>query len=111
MDIEDDHDNIVETGFNGTVLHSGRKAVGDSAEVATKSTLDYKLSVKEIYDFARTVSYNDIEFILESRTLNLALANEGLSGNYGLRVGYCINQKCTQEVFGGEHKICVHSMN
>ena len=100
--IEDDHDNIVETAFNGTILHSGRKSCEDGAVAESKTTLDYKLSVKEIYEFAKTVAYEDIEFILESRTLNLALANEGLNGNYGLRVGYCINRDCNQEVFGGD---------
>ena len=100
--IEDDHDNIVETAFNGTILHSCRKTSDASAEVVTKSTLDYKLTVKEIYEFAKTVAYEDIEFILESRTLNLALAHEGMTGKYGLRVGYCINHLENKEVFGGD---------
>ena len=100
--IEDDHDNIVETAFNGTILHSGRKSADNSGVTESKTTLDYKLSIKEIYDFARTVAFEDIEFILESRTLNLALAHEGLTGKYGLRVGYCINQLENKEVFGGD---------
>jgi L-cysteine desulfidase len=100
--IEDDHDNIVETAFNGTILHSGRKTSDDSVEVVTKSTLDYKLTIKEIYEFAKTVDFEDIEFILESRTLNLALAHEGMTGKYGLRVGYCINHLENKEVFGGD---------
>ena len=100
--IEDDHDNIVETAFNGAILHSGRKSADNSGVTESKTTLDYKLSIKEIYDFARTVAYEDIEFILESRTLNLALAHEGLTGKYGLRVGYCINQLENKEVFGGD---------
>lgn len=100
--IEDDHDNIVETAFNGTILHSGRKSLENSGAVESKTTLDYKLSVKEIYEFSKSVTYEDIEFILESRTLNLALAEEGLKGTYGLRVGYCINHLENKEVFGGD---------
>ena len=100
--IEDDHDNIVESGFHGTLLHCGRKTADDPVAATAKSTLDYKLSVKEIYEFARTVAYEDIEFILESRTLNLALAHEGLTGKYGLRVGHSINLECNKEVFGGD---------
>ena len=88
--IEDDHDNIVETCLDGTTLTSSRKTSdGDCND--QKSTLDYNLTVKEILDFASNVSFEDIEFILESRTLNLALAKEGLSGKYGLKVGYAIN--------------------
>ena len=100
--IEDDHDNIVETYYDGTVLTSSHKNDDKEGMAESKSTLDYNLSIKEIYDFARTVSYQDIEFILESRTLNLALAKEGLAGNYGLRVGYAISLDCNKEVFGND---------
>ena len=99
--IAGDHDNIVETSFDGQVLTSSqKKADGEVKEV--KSTLDYKLTVKEIYEFASTVAYEDIEFILESRTLNLALAQEGLKGTYGLKVGYAIALNENKEVFGGD---------
>ena len=67
-----------------------------------KTTLDYNLTVREILDFATTVAYEDIKFILESRTLNLALAHEGLKGCYGLKVGYAINLEDNKEVFGGD---------
>ena len=99
--IEDDHDNIVETDLDGTVL-SDNHADKTSECADQKTTLDYHLTVKEIFDFARTVAYEDIEFILESRTLNLALAEEGLKGSYGLKVGYAINLAENREVFGGD---------
>lgn len=97
--IENDHDNIVETGFDGKVLSS---YAGQSCDepVDQKSTLDYNLTVKEILEFASNVAYDDIKFILESRTLNLALANEGLKGCYGLKVGYAISLDANREVFG-----------
>ena len=95
--IENDHDNIVETGFDETVLTSSRK---DDIHDEQKSTLDYKLTVKEITEFTSTVAYEDIAFILESRTLNLALAEEGMRGSYGLRVGQAISAAANKEVFG-----------
>ena len=95
--IENDHDNIVETGCGETVLTSSHKAAVNTDQ---KTTLDYKLTVKEIFDFASTVAYEDIEFILESRTLNLALAHEGMRGAYGLRVGQAISAAANREVFG-----------
>ena len=95
--IENDHDNIVETGFGDTVLSSSHKEATCSDQ---KTTLDYKLTVKEIFEFASTVAYEDIEFILESRTLNLALAHEGMRGEYGLRVGQAISASANREVFG-----------
>ena len=97
--IENDHDNIVETCFGDKILVSSRKAEVCSDQ---KSTLDYKLTVKEIFDFASTVAYEDIAFILESRTLNLALAEEGMRGSYGLRVGKAISSSANKEVFGGD---------
>ena len=99
--IEDDHDNIVETHFDSEVLSSSRIAA-ENPSTEQKNTLDYKLTVKEIVDFASNVEYKDIEFILESRTLNLALAKEGLKGCYGLKVGYAISLQNNKEVFGGD---------
>ncbi len=99
--IEDNHDSIVETSFDGTIL-SDCHASAEDTSTETKTTLDYNLTVKEIFDFASSVSYNDIRFILESRTLNLALAEEGLRGAYGLRVGHSISLECNKEVFGGD---------
>ena len=99
--IQDNHDSIIETGFDGEVLSS--LADEDCQENADqKTTLDYHLTVKEIVEFASTVAYEDIEFILESRTLNLALAQEGMKGCYGLKVGWAINLDDNREVFGGD---------
>ena len=95
--IENDHDNIVETGQGDTILTSSRKEEVCSEQ---KNTLDYNLTVKEICEFASSVAYEDIAFILESRTLNLALAEEGMRGAYGLRVGQAISAAANREVFG-----------
>lgn len=99
--IKDNHDSIIETSFDGTVLFSSEKNE-DTQAADQKTTLDYKLTVKEIVEFASTVAYEDIEFILESRTLNLALAYEGLKGKYGLKVGWAIRLEDNKEVFGGD---------
>lgn len=107
--IQDNHDSIVETAFDGEILFSA-SACTESAETEQKTTLDYNLSVREIFDFARTVAYDDIAFILESRTLNLALAEEGMKGHYGLRVGHSISLECNREVFGGDFLSYVMSL-
>ena len=99
--VEDDHDNIVETSFDGNILHRSHSGTcGD--EGTHKTTLDYRLTLKEIFDFATTVSFNDIRFILEARDMNLRLAREGLSGDYGLKVGKTINSGHYREVFGND---------
>ena len=97
--IEDDHDNIVETWYNGELLSSSHK---ESESEEQKSTHDYKLSIKEIHEFAKNIPYEEISFILESRTLNQALAEEGLRGKYGLKVGWAISLDSSREVFGND---------
>ncbi len=97
--IEDEHDRIAETGLDSTV--SDFRNGGDGESTPSKSTLDYNLTVKEIYSFARSAAYEDISFILADRDLNLALAREGLEGNYGLGVGKAIREN-QQEVFGDD---------
>ena len=95
--IEDDHDKIVETSFADHILMSSESG----AAAADRESADYSLTVQEICDFARTAPYEDIEFILEDRRLNMALAIEGLHGNYGLNVGRTIREN-QKEVFGGD---------
>ena len=95
--IEDDHDRIVETSFADKILMSSESG----AAAADRENDDYGLTVREIYDFAGSVPFEDIAFILEDRTLNLALAQEGLKGDYGLKVGKAIREN-QKEVFGDD---------
>ena len=97
--IEDDHDRIVETGLNGKVISSGEACSDNSAD--ERDTLDYNLTVKEIYAFSKSVSFDDIKFILGDRDLNLALAHAGLEGNFGLGVGKAIREN-QHEIFGDD---------
>ena len=95
--IEDDHDRIVETSFADKILMSSESAAA-AKEYRPES---YDLTVKDIWDFARTAPYEDISFILGDRELNLALAMEGLNGDYGLKVGKAIREN-QAEVFGDD---------
>ena len=95
--IEDDHDRIVETCFADRILMSSESAAGLSGPDEGEDTP----SVREILDFATNAPFADIAFILEDRSLNLALAREGLAGNYGMNVGKTIREN-QQEVFGDD---------
>lgn len=106
--IEDDHDNIVETWFDGNILQSSHSHEGEGAEEEGISGKD--VTVREIFDFANEIPYGDIAFILDSRTMNLALAREGLEGNYGLRVGKTISDGKFAEVFGSDFMSCAMAM-
>ena len=95
--IEDDHDRIVETSFADRILMSSESA----AATEDKGRKNLGLTVREIFDFATSAPFDDISFILEDRTLNLALAMEGLHGDYGLKVGKAIRET-QREVFGDD---------
>lgn len=95
--IEDDHDRIVETCFADRILMSSESAAGLSGPDEGEETP----SVREILDFANNAPFADIAFILEDRSLNLALAREGLAGDYGMSVGKTIREN-QQEVFGDD---------
>jgi len=95
--IEDDHDRIVETSFADRILMSSESA----AASVDREAAPYDLTVRDIFDFACSVPYGDIEFILDDRRLNLALAVEGLHGDFGLNVGRTIREN-QREVFGDD---------
>lgn len=108
-EIANNHDSIVSVVRDGEVLvgASGADASGDAASdkqvagaSAEKTTLDYKLSVKEILQFAREASFENIRFILDSVKLNKALADAGLNEDYGLKVGKTIMAREHSSVFG-----------
>lgn len=83
--IEDAHDHIVKTMLDGQTLNDSSDALAEEEEEG-----DFGITIREIYDFANTVDVKDIEFILDDRKLNMALADEGLKGKYGLCVGRTI---------------------
>ena len=98
--IEGDHDHIVETSFDGTLLFRETRS-GDCSVGAGRTGREYGLTVKEIYDFAGSADYEDIKFILADRDYNRKLSQEGLEHNYGLRVGKTIREN-QNSVFGDD---------
>ena len=113
--IKDNHDSIISVTYNGeeklagacgcaagasAAGAAGAAGAGAAQTPAEKTTLDYKLTVKEILEFAQTAKFENIEFILDSIKLNYALAEEGLKNDYGLKVGKTIINKNHTSVFG-----------
>lgn len=103
--IADDHDAIVFVSKDSEVILDNRGATlaQENSEQNLKparTTLDYHLDMKKIYEFATTAELNDISFILEAATMNKALAVEGLAREYGLQVGRTIQANIHQHVFG-----------
>ena len=111
-EIANNHDSIISVIRDGVSLldhshinplncsGSACTAVGGEVAPVEKTTLDYKLSVKEILQFAQEGSFGNIEFILDSVKLNKALLEAGLSNDYGLKVGKTILAREHSNVFG-----------
>ena len=81
--IEDKHTNITE------IIENGKCTYFEGEKCAEESGLNYSLlSVADIFDFANTVSLEDVSDILERQiAYNTAISREGLENNYGARIG------------------------
>ena len=95
------HDNIVEVVKSGGVVYQQNDAFRcDDKMEYNKVDKPSELTVKDIYNFATTTDISNIEFILESATMNYALAEEGLKNNYGIKVGKSIAKSEYTYIFG-----------
>ena len=78
------HTNIVLIEKNGEVLKEIPVA-DESEEGLTDRSL---LNMKDIFDFVETVDIEDVREILDRQiTYNMAIAEEGIRGNYGANIG------------------------
>lgn len=84
--IADSHTKVIAIEKNGEQCLPAPevKAVNDNSCKANPFT---EAQLQDIYDFAMHVPLDDIRFIMQSKSLNDALSIEGLSGNYGLKIG------------------------
>ena len=105
--IQDDHDAIVFVSKDDEVLLNKMNAenqtdAGNGPDaVSHKTTLDYHLDMRKIFDFAtREARLEDISFLLDAARMNRALAEEGLARPYGLQVGRTIQNNIHRQVFG-----------
>lgn len=83
-DIRGSHTNVVLLARDGRVIWE------QGPQDPLKARSQPALSLAELYDFATTVPYTEIEFILEGARLNSAIAAEGLEKSYGLNLGRTI---------------------
>lgn len=82
------HTNIVREEKDGAVLLD-RESEGAADDPTEK--LKELLSVKDIIEYARTVNLEDVEDVISRQiSCNKAISMEGLSGNWGARVGHTL---------------------
>lgn len=82
--IVDFHTNIVFICKNQDILYSKEITGKKETDLADKSLL----TIEQIYEFADIVRVEDIKEILDRQiSYNMAIAEEGLQGNYGANIG------------------------
>jgi len=80
------HTNVTLVEKNGVAVFEKEPETTPRPE-EKRSVEHVELNVEKIYRFAATADFRDIEFILDGLRMNMALAEEGLRGEYGLQVG------------------------
>ena len=82
--IAEDHTNIVRIERDGQVLHQ-RRLAEETPEMASDKDL---LTVEKIVEFADTLDLANVKEIFDRQiTCNMDIANEGLTHDYGARIG------------------------
>lgn len=98
------HDAITSLSIDGKPLPCGHvhseSEAGSVVEEEYDPELAKKLSLNQIIDFALNTPLEDLEFILDSVTLNKALSDEGLKHHYGLQVGRTIMDSRHSDIYG-----------
>lgn len=77
------HDHIAVMELDGAVLKC-------EMPVSEEVPLDRRMTVRGIYEYCRDVDISSLAVLSEVETVNLRIANEGLRGEWGLRVGKCL---------------------
>lgn len=94
--IKNRHNNIVLVKKNGEILFE----IEDVKTVTTENNGDEEqLSVKDIYEFIKTVPYEDIAFLMEGIEMNRKVSEAGRQGDYGLASGRILLNGKNNKIF------------
>lgn len=95
--IKGSHSNFVLTQLNQTVLEGALSAI-EPAPAALGFVPLVQMSVAQIYRFATSAPFSELEFMIDGAEMNLRIAQEGLTGDYGLKIGKSIRQRVDQKL-------------
>ncbi len=91
--VQKDHDNVTEIRVDGVILFEGswKKEVEDEEKFPNK--------IEELFKVARSITSEEIEEVYKGIIMNKKVAEEGIKGNYGLRVGRSLQEIAQQDGF------------
>ena len=81
------HTNIVLTELNGKIVSQKSCNAFSFDKESEEKTQEYHMTVEGIWNFINKVPLEKIRYVLDGAEMNKRIALEGLSGDYGLRVG------------------------
>ncbi len=88
--IQNTHTNIFRIRKNGVTIFESEKKEGEAGADAARPGYDL-LNVRDILQFAETVSLDDVSELLDRQIrFNEAISDEGLKNDYGVSVGKTI---------------------
>ena len=93
--ILDAHTNVYLVEKNNKVLYFNDKKVSNPVVTINKSVLN----IHDIIEFANIVDIKDVKAVLDRQIeYNLAIANEGINGNYGANIGKTIMKYANNDI-------------
>lgn len=100
--VQDSHDHIALVERNGEVLLDDRvrPACAEDGKAEEAVAAGDGLTLEQMYEFARTADLADLDIVRQGADMNKALAKEGVTHNYGLRVGKTIESNVNNNIFG-----------
>ncbi|OQY32133.1 MAG: hypothetical protein B6241_11910 [Spirochaetaceae bacterium 4572_59] len=87
--IKDLHTNICLVEHNGKIVF---EKVQKEEKISSEEEKQVKMTERDVWDFAMNAPLEDLRFILITAEVNSRISEEGLKGDYGLRVGRCIDE-------------------
>jgi L-cysteine desulfidase len=90
------HTNVAKVVVDGNIIVDKRCGEDDNDFSLTDRSI---LNVRDIIEFANTVDIEDVKEILDMQiSYNMAIAEEGLTGNWGVGIGKTIIEKFPNDI-------------
>lgn len=98
--ISGQHTNFTRVEKNGTPLSAPTATCEGSLDSASPITNAPALTLRTVFDYATTAPLDEINFINEAATLNMAAAQRSLEGNYGHCLGKALTRPLGKGIMG-----------
>ena len=98
--ISSQHTNFTRVEKNGTPLSAPPATCEGTLETTSPITNAPALTLRTVFDYATTAPLEEINFINEAATLNMAAAQRSLEGNYGHCLGKTLTRPLGKGIMG-----------